>query len=93
VWQLRVNDDLGEFIAAKGSVTLDGVSLTVNTVEDRADGTWFAINLIPHTLQHTNFAERALGDRLNMEVDLLARYLARFARADRSRERLRDAGK
>lgn len=64
---------LGQFIAAKGSVTLDGVSLTVN----KTDGNRFCINLIPHTQLETTFADRKTGDRLNLEVDLIARYLMR----------------
>ncbi len=62
------------FVAPKGSVCLDGVSLTVNEVEpDR-----FGINIIPHTRERTGFAVRQVGDRVNMEIDMLARYLARL---------------
>lgn len=70
----RVPQELAQFIAAKGSVTLDGTSLTVNQV----DGQEFEINLIPHTLAATTFGEREAGDFLNLEIDLLARYLARL---------------
>jgi len=63
------------FVAAKGSVALDGVSLTVNSV----DGRRFGLNLIPHTWENTTFRDRVVGDKLNMEVDLLARYVARLA--------------
>ncbi len=63
------------FVATKGSVALDGVSLTVNSVDDRQ----FGLNLIPHTWDQTTFRDRRPGDELNMEVDLLARYVARFA--------------
>jgi riboflavin synthase len=63
------------FVATKGSVCLDGVSLTVNAVRGRT----FDLNLIPHTWDNTTFRERAVGDKLNMEVDLLARYVARLA--------------
>jgi riboflavin synthase len=63
------------FVARKGSVALDGVSLTVNAVEGRR----FELNLIPHTWDHTTFRDRRAGDKLNMEVDLLARYVARLA--------------
>ena len=62
------------FLAAKGSVALDGISLTVNSVQ----GNRFTINAIPHTLVATTLGEKALGDQLNMEVDLLARYVARL---------------
>ena len=65
---------LARFIAAKGSVALDGVSLTVNEV----DGHRFAVNLIPITLAQTGLGGVAEGDRLNLEVDLVARYLARL---------------
>ncbi len=66
-------DDLSRLIAAKGSVALDGVSLTVN----ETDGARFGINVIPHTREHTTLGESRPGDRLNLEVDLLARYVAR----------------
>lgn len=72
-WNLQVPDNLARFIAEKGSVTLDGVSLTVNSV----NGAEFGINLIPHTQQSTNFHTLKAGDRLNLEVDILARYIAR----------------
>ena len=65
---------LARFIAAKGSVTLDGVSLTVNAVE----GERFAVNIIPVTQDKTNFGTLRPGDRVNLEIDLLARYLARL---------------
>jgi riboflavin synthase len=62
------------FIAAKGSVCVDGVSLTVNAVT----ATTFAVNLIPHTVAHTTFNGRRVGDRVNIEVDMLARYVAQL---------------
>ncbi len=65
---------LSRFIAAKGSVALDGVSLTVNEV----DGTSFGVNIIPYTLAHTTWQDRQPGDLVNLEVDLLARYVARL---------------
>ena len=64
---------LAGFIAPKGSVTLDGVSLTVNEVE----GVRFGVNIIPHTLTHTTLGALEPGDAVNMEIDMLARYLAR----------------
>lgn len=70
--------DLGRMIAAKGSVTLDGVSLTVNSVTDLAEHTRFTVNLIPHTAQHTTFGNMPPGRRLNVEIDVLARYLNRM---------------
>lgn len=69
--------DLARFIAEKGSVALDGTSLTVNEVADRQ----FSILLIPHTLAVTTWGERRVGDELNLEVDLMARYAARLAEA------------
>ena len=63
------------FVAAKGSVTLDGVSLTVNEVK----GATFSVNIIPHTQEQTTLGDRKAGDRLNFEIDLIARYLKRFA--------------
>ena len=66
---------LARLIAPKGSITLDGTSLTVNSVE----GSRFDCVLIPHTLQVTTWNERRLGDRVNLEVDMIARYVARLA--------------
>src|SRR3954447_7977095 len=73
---------LGPMIAAKGSVALDGVSLTVNDVRDAEDGsTHFLINIIPHTAQHTTLGGIAAGRQLNVEVDVLARYIDRMLAA------------
>lgn len=70
---------LAPFIAPKGSVTIDGVSLTVNDVSDEADGTaQFAINLIPHTQSVTTLGAFADGQTVNIEIDVLARYLQRM---------------
>jgi len=65
---------LHRFIAAKGSITVDGVSLTVNTVDDRR----FGLNIIPHTWEVTTLGALKVGDRVNLEIDMLARYLARW---------------
>ena len=74
--------ELGPYIAAKGSITLDGVSLTVNEVRDADDGTThFAVNIIPHTAGHSTLGELATGRQLNIEIDILARYLKRMADA------------
>lgn len=70
--------DLAKFIAPKGCITIDGVSLTVNEVEDFKNKTIFGINIIPHTLEHTGFGQTMPGDRVNLEVDMLARYVARL---------------
>lgn len=71
---LRAPGELARFIAPKGSVALDGVSLTVNAVDD--DG--FSVLIIPHTLQVTTFGALAKGDELNLEIDTMARYAARL---------------
>jgi riboflavin synthase len=71
---LRVPSELGRFITSKGSIALDGVSLTINKVE----GVTFSIMIIPHTLQVTTFGRLQPGARLNVEVDQLARYVARI---------------
>jgi riboflavin synthase len=73
-FMIRAPASLARFIAEKGSVSLDGTSLTVNGV----NGTDFSILLIPHTLAVTTWGERVAGDRLNLEVDLMARYAARL---------------
>ena len=65
---------LAQFIAAKGSVTLDGVSLTVNAV----DGNRFGVNIIPHTQKETTLGALAEGGTVNLEIDILARYVARL---------------
>jgi riboflavin synthase len=76
---------LGRFIAAKGSVAVDGVSLTVNEVADRDGTTRFGVNLIPHTQQVTTLGRLRAGARVNVEVDVMARYVARLNQgADRS---------
>ena len=66
---------LARFIAEKGSVALDGTSLTVNTVE----AVFFSVLLVPHTLKVTTWGERHAGDEINLEVDMMARYAARLA--------------
>lgn len=75
--RLEVPDELARFVARKGSVALDGVSLTVNEVQ----GSEFAVNLIPHTRQVTTLGALRMGTRLNFEVDLVARYLERLLEA------------
>ena len=74
--------DLGPYIAAKGSITIDGVSLTVNEVRDADDGTThFSVNIIPHTAEHSTLGAIEPGRQLNLEIDILARYLKRMADA------------
>lgn len=70
---------LGRFIAQKGSVTIDGISLTVNAVEDTDAGTRFGVNIIPHTWTETTLGRTPVGAKVNLEIDLLARYVARLA--------------
>jgi len=70
---------LAPYVAPKGSITVDGVSLTVNDVTDQPDGTChFTLNIIPHTAQVTTLGALAPGDRVNLEIDVLARYLQRM---------------
>ncbi len=76
---VRAPQALAPFIAPKGSVALDGVSLTVNEVMDRADGSVeFTVNVIPHTAEVTTLGEIAQGSQLNIEIDTVARYLQRL---------------
>src|SRR6185312_2709596 len=74
-WRFRVPDELARFIAPKGSVAVDGASLTVNDVQ----GSTFGVNIIPHTASVTTFGTLAPGDGVNIEIDTLARYVARLA--------------
>ena len=73
-------DELAPFIASKGSVAIDGVSLTVN----EAESSRFGVNIIPHTLAHTTFGDAAPGTRMNLEIDLIARYVGRLLEARRA---------
>ena len=76
---IRTGADMAPFIAKKGSITVDGVSLTVNDVEDRPDGTCdFGLNIIPHTGAVTTLGKLTEGDHVNLEIDVLARYLKRM---------------
>ncbi len=70
---------LGRFIAPKGSIAVDGISLTVNEVADDSAATRFGVNIIPHTWEVTGLSDAAEGTRVNLEIDLLARYVARLA--------------
>ena len=73
----RMPDELSRYVARKGSITVNGVSLTVNRVEEAV----FAVNLIPHTLAMTNLGDLEPGSRVNLEVDLIARYVERMLSA------------
>ncbi|HEX7695114.1 MAG TPA: riboflavin synthase [Sphingomonas sp.] len=74
----RIARDLAPYLAAKGSVTVDGVSLTVNDVRDGPEGTDFTVNLIPHTQAVTTLGALDVGQPVNIEIDVLARYLSRM---------------
>lgn len=75
---IHVSKELAPYIAAKGSITVDGVSLTVNAVSDDETGAQFTLNIIPHTGQVTTLGELEAGRAVNLEIDILARYLARM---------------
>ena len=77
-FQIAVPRHLARFVAPKGSVALDGISLTVNEV----DGLAFGVNIVPHTLAHTTLSKRSPGDKMNLEVDVVARYVARMREFD-----------
>lgn len=97
-WRLsfKAPAELAKYIAEKGSITIDGISLTVNTV----NGAMFSVNIVPHTLQETTLANIKVGSRVNLEVDLLARYLERLLLGDKAaqstqgitRQLLQDSG-
>jgi riboflavin synthase len=72
-WVFLLPPDLAAFVAPKGSIAINGVSLTVNEVQ----GHKFGVNIILHTTEHTNFSSLFVGDRVNIEIDMLARYVAR----------------
>ena len=78
--ELRIlaSRDIGKYLAYKGSVTVNGVSLTVNSVNDRPDGCEFSINLIPHTVEVTTLKHLQAGVKVNLEIDLIARYVERM---------------
>lgn len=79
-WELRVlaPHELARYLAYKGSITINGVSLTVNRIADLAGGCEASINLIPHTVQNTALGHLRVGSRVNLEIDLIARYVARM---------------
>ncbi|WOD19105.1 riboflavin synthase [Paraburkholderia kirstenboschensis] len=73
--------EIGRYLAYKGSITVNGVSLTVNSVKDRDDGCEFSINLIPHTVEVTALKHLREGTPVNLEIDLIARYVERMLSA------------
>ena len=83
-WELRIlaPRDLAKYLAYKGSITVNGVSLTVNRIQDLATGCQLSINLIPHTVQNTALHSLKEGTRVNLEIDLIARYVERMLHAD-----------
>ncbi|MGH6626627.1 MAG: riboflavin synthase [Burkholderiaceae bacterium] len=86
-WELRVlaPHELGKYLAYKGSITINGVSLTVNRVTDSDPGCEVSINLIPHTVENTALGNLRAGARVNLEIDLIARYVERMLHADPQR--------
>ena len=76
--EIAVPAEIAPFVAPKGSVTVDGVSLTVNTVSDEASGTRFSVNIIPHSWSVTTLGALVEGQQVNIEIDVLARYLKRM---------------
>lgn len=76
-WRFEASPDVLRYVAKKGSICVDGVSLTVNEVDDAG----FEVALIPHTVQHTRFSHTGVGDPVNLEVDLVARYVERLLQA------------
>ena len=81
-WRFRIRAprDIAKYIAHKGSITVDGTSLTVNIV----DGAEFELNIVPHTMQHTVMGDYKVGTNVNLEVDLVARYLERLLLGDKA---------
>ena len=82
-WELRLHvpQQLARFLAYKGSITVNGVSLTVNRVRDEAQGCEISINLIPHTVQNTSLGSLREGSAVNLEIDTVARYVERMLQA------------
>jgi riboflavin synthase len=81
-FRLKAPDQLAKYIAAKGSICVDGTSLTVNKV----DGAYFELNIVPHTLQETIMSGYRSGSKVNLEVDVIARYLERLLLGDKAAE-------
>lgn len=81
-FHIKAPDELAKYIAEKGSITVDGISLTVNAV----NGAEFELNIVPHTLQETTMGDFVVGTRVNLEVDIIARYLERLLLGDKAAE-------
>lgn len=87
-YRVKAPDELAKYMAEKGSITTDGISLTINAI----DGAVFDLNIVPHTVQETNISGWAPGVRLNLEVDILARYLERLLLGERAAQPSSAAG-
>jgi len=77
-FKFKAPDELAKYIAEKGSICINGISLTINSV----DGALFSVNVVPHTLKETTLGEIKVGDKINLEVDLLARYMERLMKGE-----------
>ncbi|GAW85754.1 riboflavin synthase [Bathymodiolus platifrons methanotrophic gill symbiont] len=77
-FKFKAPDELAKYIAEKGSICINGISLTINTVE----GAVFSVNVVPHTLKETSLGFAVVGDKINLEVDLLARYMERLMKGE-----------
>lgn len=86
-FKIKAPDELARYIAAKGSITVNGISLTVNAV----NGSMFELNIVPHTLQQTTLNECYAGQKVNLEVDIIARYLERLLLGDSAAETTAEA--
>ena len=75
---IEASGGLGRYLAEKGSIAVDGISLTINEVEDSGEATRFGVNIIPHTWAVTSLGDAREGTRVNLEIDLIARYVARL---------------
>lgn len=87
-YRVKAPDSLAKYMAEKGSITTDGVSLTINAI----DGAVFDLNIVPHTVQETNVGDWAPGVKLNLEVDVLARYLERLMMGERAAQSTAGSG-
>ena len=77
-FKFKAPDNLAKYIAEKGSICINGISLTVNDI----DGAHFSVNIVPHTLNETTLADAGIGTKVNLEVDLLARYIERLLKGE-----------
>ena len=85
VIRFSLDDAHAPLVVDKGSIAVDGVSLTVSALGDEPDGSWFEVSLIPETLTATTLGDRDVGDRVNIETDILARHVERMLRFDARR--------